>query len=451
MNFFHPRNWSRYSRKLSGDREGLRKHKRTILVSQFTLFGFFAGVIHAAEDLVDGLVFMPTMDFAMALGVFICYWLNESGRHKLAKIMLLSFLNIFFFIYATLAPQGLGIYLFFFPWVGLAAVVFEIHENSYRLFFIILSVALLVVLFLTKFKAFGTIEFQAINIERSFIINMVSSIVVLVFFIVQMSNMNEYSEKKLSELADEVKTKNTYLQKANRELDRFFYSTAHDLKVPLMDIKGVINTAMAEPIEKKVMEYFVLLKARTQKLDDFLQDVIDYARNVQTGLKTEPTDLERLVSDVIDNFKFIKGADKIRFQKEIALSNLVQIDRVRLMIVLNNILSNAIKYHRLEQRDPWVTIAAHYAFQKLYVSVSDNGQGIDADLVPKIFNMFFRGTNQSKGSGLGLYIVKETVEKMGGSIQVESTLGTGTSFVVSIPASLSTIPTPHYPEFSVIS
>lgn len=72
--------------------------------------------------------------------------------------------------------------------------------------------------------------------------------------------------------------------------------------------------------------------------------------------------------------------------------------------------------------------------------ISDNGQGIDGDLLPKIFDMFFRGTNQSRGSGLGLYIVKETVERLAGDVSVQSDYGKGTIFTLTIPATLSTTP-----------
>src|SRR5687767_14019394 len=181
MKFINPRNWSKYSRRLSGDQEALRQYKRIILLSQFTLVGALVGVIHSLEDFVDGMFFMSIMDLTMAMVIFICYILNESGRHQLSKIMLLSFLNIFFFIYSSLVPKELGIYLYYFPWVGLAAVVFEILEIIFRLAFIVLSVICLITLFATQFNVVGITEYQAVDIDRSLIINMLSSIAVLVF------------------------------------------------------------------------------------------------------------------------------------------------------------------------------------------------------------------------------------------------------------------------------
>jgi signal transduction histidine kinase len=433
MNYLHPKNWSRFSRRYSGDKEELRKYKRVILLSQFTLFGFVAGLLHAAEDLLDGLRFMPAMDGIMAISIFGCYLLNENGKHRLARIVLLTFLNLFFFVYSSLAHRDLGIYLYYFSWVGLAAVVFEDDENPWRFFFIGLSIFFIVLLFATNFSLFGPSAFEAVDIERSFVINFVSSIIVIVFFIVFMVYTNEQSEKKLIELAEEVRLKNQELEKANRELDRFFYSASHDLRVPLMDIKGAIHSAMTDFDEERVLAYFEILKQRADKLDHFLQDIIDYSRNAQTEVLPESLSVRQLLSAVIENFTFVKGADRITFRVD--AENLeVEADRVRLTIVLNNLISNAIKYHRLDQSDPWIRLSCRYNDGKLCFSIEDNGQGIDEDLLPKIFDMFFRGTNQSKGSGLGLYIVRETLQKMGGDISVESIAGSGSKFRLEIPA-----------------
>jgi signal transduction histidine kinase len=436
MKFLHPRNWSVYSRKLSGDREALRQYKRVILLSQFTLFGAVVGVVHAVEDLVYGMAFMPLMDLTMAAGVFVCYLLNERGKYKLAKILLLAFLNLFFFVYASLVPQALGIYLYYFPWVGLAAVVFENKENLHRLFFICLSVFFIILLFATDFNAFGPFEFAAVDIPQSFIINVISSITVLVFFIVFMVSITEQSEKKLVSLAEEIRIKNGHLQKINQELDRFFYGTTHDLRMPLLDMKGIIHAAMADVKDKTAFEYFVLLKERAQDLDAFLQDVIDYSRNTQTALQPEPVNIANLVNEVIRNFRFVNDADRIRFEKDILLDHPVEIDRLRLLVILTNIFSNAIKYHRPDIKDPWVKVGVHFFENKLNLYIADNGQGMHPDVLPKIFNMFFRGTDQSNGSGLGLYIVKETIEKMGGSVEVRSALDLGTYFTIVLPATV---------------
>src|SRR5690606_3648706 len=184
------------------------------------------------------------------------------------------------------------------------------------------------------------------------------------------------------------------------------YSATHDLKTPVMDIKGIINMAIAEIKEPEVLEHFLLLKERAQKLDDFLKDIIDYARNTKTGMSLSIVSIDWLVNEVIENFRFISGADKIRFEKDFDSELVVETDRVRLYTILNNIISNAVKYHRQDIKNKWIRIKATQHEGNLTIVIMDNGQGIERELIPKIFNMFFRGTDQSKGSGLGLYIVK---------------------------------------------
>ena len=131
---------------------------------------------------------------------------------------------------------------------------------------------------------------------------------------------------------------------------------------------------------------------------------------------------------------FLEGAEKIQFHNEIHARETFT-DKTRLKVILNNLISNAIKYHHHDQSDPWIKVRMLNGNKTLSIIVSDNGPGINVEHQAKIFDMFYRGTERSKGSGLGLYIVKETIAKMNGSINVESVEGQGTSFFVKIPVS----------------
>lgn len=433
MNFFSLKNWSRYSRAYLHDQNALYKYKRVIILSQFTLFGTIAGTLHAIEDLVDGIMFMPMMDFTMACGVFVCYLLNENGYHKVARYALLSFLNIFFFVYCSLVTSELGIYLYYVAWIGLAALIFENEESGSRLFFIILSILLVLALFLTDFQVFGDISFPAKDIERSFIINLISSVVVLSVFIGLMTNINAQTEKKLYELAQEVKVKNDDLQRTNEELDRFLYSTSHDLRSPLMSIKGLIQIANEDTQDPKMKEYLRLMTGSADRLDFFIQDIIDYAKNAKTEISQDKFRLDELYGEVINNLSFFEFGKKISFQKEISIAEEVLCDKRRVSIILNNLIGNAIKYHRSGIENAWVKFTARSEGGNLVIMISDNGQGIAENQLPKIFNMFYRANATSKGSGLGLYIVKEAVEKLQGTIEVHSKLNEGSTFKVAIP------------------
>jgi signal transduction histidine kinase len=432
MPWYSVRNWSKYSRLYADDKGALYKHKRVILLSQFTLAGFIIGVVHSLEDLVDGLIFMPMMDLTMAIVIFGCYLLNEKGFTRAAKLTLLSFLNIFFFIYSSLADRELGIFLYYFPWIALAAVIFEKHEWKERIFFISLSTILLITLFATRFDAFGNSHFEAVAIGKSYVINLVSSILVLVFFVIFMVRMNDDSEKRLMDTAEELNQNNVRLEKMNRELDRFMYSASHDLRSPLMSIKGLTDIIRLESKDENTTRYMDMMDERIDKLDSFICDIIDYSRNAKTEIKLEKIDFPKLLFEVVSNFDYMEGAEHTTLLQDIRVNN-VPLDKSRMTVVMNNLISNAIKYRDDSQAQSWIKVSTALVEKCVVITVSDNGQGIAEKHLDKIFDMFYRATNKSKGSGLGLYIVKEAIEKMNGTIEVKSAHYKGTEFIITFP------------------
>lgn len=247
FSFLHPVNWSRYSRRYTQQSDGYYHYKRVILLSQFTLFGAILSFLHSLEDLADSVWLLSVMDLILSAGIFSMYILNERGHTKTARILVLTFLNIFFFVYCAITPPELGIYFYYFSWIGLASVIFDAQENNLRTVFIGISILLILLLFATDFRPFGDVAISVYVSSKSFMINLVTSILVLVFFIVQMTSMNDASERRLVQLTGEMGLQNEKLAKVNRELDRFFYSTSHDLRAPLMSVKGLINLMRAEP------------------------------------------------------------------------------------------------------------------------------------------------------------------------------------------------------------
>ncbi len=104
---------------------------------------------------------------------------------------------------------------------------------------------------------------------------------------------------------------------------------------------------------------------------------------------------------------------------------------------MTNIFSNAIKYQDLQKRNRFIKIAAHVTEEFCDLSIEDNGIGIEPEFQEKIFDQFFRATDQSQGTGLGLFIVKDTIERLKGSIKVKSKRGNGTTFFIRIPNQLN--------------
>lgn len=143
-----------------------------------------------------------------------------------------------------------------------------------------------------------------------------------------------------------------------------------------------------------------------------------------------------LVSEVANNLAYSIVNKKVRIDIAIDKKILLDTDVNRLKVVINNLLSNAYKYHQFDKHDPYIRIAASEKGQTIIMTIEDNGQGIAPEHHVRIFEMFYRASESSDGSGLGLYIVKETLDKLNGSISVTSTVGEGTEFIVTLPSKL---------------
>src|SRR5690606_25020852 len=135
-------------------------------------------------------------------------------------------------------------------------------------------------------------------IEAFFAANVFSTAAIIIICVNFMQRLNVSSERELKQLAEEVHGKNINLQKTNAELDRFLYSTSHDLRSPLSSIKGLVNIARMETSDQKLQGYFNMMIDRVDKLDFFIKDIIDYSKNARTDVQTEPVDFKALVAEV---------------------------------------------------------------------------------------------------------------------------------------------------------
>ena len=111
-------------------------------------------------------------------------------------------------------------------------------------------------------------------------------------------------------------------------------------------------------------------------------------------------------------------------------------DSLRLNIIFSNIISNAIKYQNFEAERSYLKINIEVESDQVHIQFKDNGQGIGEKHISKIFDMFYRATTRSEGSGLGLYIVKQTVERLSGKIELTSKLNKGTEIKITLPTRL---------------
>ena len=231
------------------------------------------------------------------------------------------------------------------------------------------------------------------------------------------------------------KIKEEELIRSNKQLDQVIFKTTHDLKAPLMSALGLVNLAETASDEDRV-QYMKLIRKSLVKLDVLIGEMHNFFRNEKLVLQRNKIDLLQLVMDELENLGIPHHENKISIDFEISGNTDFFSDRVRVQTVITNILSNAIKYYDPQKTKSFIKISISINPDICIVKVEDNGIGIEPEYQGRIFDLFFRATNQSHGTGLGLFIVKDTIEKLKGWIEVQSEPGTGTKFLIGFPNQL---------------
>ncbi|HTJ51305.1 MAG TPA: ATP-binding protein [Cyclobacteriaceae bacterium] len=246
-----------------------------------------------------------------------------------------------------------------------------------------------------------------------------------------------------------LEKRNNELQKLNNELDRFIYSAAHDLKSPLASLEGLIYLVKKEVNQPAHSHYFDKMSSSIEKMQGFIRDITDYAKNKRQQIKTESIHLHEMIDSIFDSLQFIPNADIIEKVIHVERGDFYT-DRTRLEIILKNLLSNAIRYSDTSHPKSFVHVSVRVFQEKTIIRIEDNGIGIEDHHLSYIFDMFYRATDQAKGSGIGLFLVRESVKMLRGTITVNSEFGKGTTFILNLP-NLKQRNVDHLPESEPIN
>ncbi len=231
---------------------------------------------------------------------------------------------------------------------------------------------------------------------------------------------------------DILQMKNVALTNSNIELDTLLHSISHDLRSPITSMKGLIELISTETDPEEVKNYLALMDTVVDKQNIFITDTIDFFKNKHQHASYTEVNMTDLIDAVILNNRYTPAAQGIVIDHEVKEEK-VYSDELRLKMIINNLLTNAIKYSDIQKPTRIITVKTNKIKDWFYIEVADNGVGMDKQYLGKIFDMFFVIPGNQKGTGLGLYILKENVEKLKGKIEVESELAIGTTFRVGIP------------------
>lgn len=240
-------------------------------------------------------------------------------------------------------------------------------------------------------------------------------------------------DTKRKEAEEALEFQNIQLKKTNSELDSFVYSASHELRAPLASVLGLINISLMEENDPSLVENLAMMEKSIKRLDDFIKDIIEYSRNKHLKINKEKIKFTTLIENSIETFWYLENTRKLKIN--ISVDDKVEFvsDLKRISILLNNFISNAIKYHDLNKDSPTIWINIKTTKKEAIIKIKDNGLGMEEEQLDKIFDMFYRISSQIMGSGIGLFIVKEVLTKLNGTIEVESVLGEGSTFTLKLP------------------
>lgn len=227
-------------------------------------------------------------------------------------------------------------------------------------------------------------------------------------------------------------TEKKLLGKIN-DLDMFLYRSSHDLKGPISSMQGLLNLAAKDVNDPVAQNYIRMLKQSTSKLDNVLLGLTEVLTITQGKIKQEIVDPAQLIDEILNTLSYLAGFNDIRIDLQFDRAIKISTDKKILYSVLQNLIHNAIVYRKKAHGHSYIGIRAEKDNDNLSITIEDNGVGIPAELQKKVFDIFFRANENAPGSGLGLYIAKNGVEKIGATISMTSEVGKGTVFIIQIP------------------
>lgn len=221
------------------------------------------------------------------------------------------------------------------------------------------------------------------------------------------------------------------LKVRNAELDHFVYKVSHDLRAPLSSVLGLVNLSKVQGNDDNPLVYMDLIGEKIEALDNFIGDVLSHSKNLKMDVGLARVDFRRIIEQTFVDLGYLAGAQKLRQEVHIEGIDFYS-DPWRIGEILRNLISNAIKYRRTDVESE-VSIKIRIDHLCADIVFRDNGIGIKEGDLKRIFDMFYRATDRGEGSGIGLYIVKNAVDKLGGQIRVASSPGLGTRFQILLP------------------
>lgn len=290
---------------------------------------------------------------------------------------------------------------------------------------------------LSEIKTFllTAVQILTLKLDRTYLQGEVKKLNLNLEKMVSERTADLWNTNHLLRIEIEEKNKNAdRLKQMNEKLNNFVYRVSHDLRAPITSVEGLITVIKFERKAQsdKVDEYINILEERIHSLDRFIRDILSHSRISNSEIQLEKIQFKQIITDCFEELNYMENHERIEKKIRVLGAEFIN-DRIRIYEIFRNLISNAIKYSDPAKKKNRIQITVKCDRKSAAIDIQDTGIGINKEVIPRIFEMFFRGHEQSKGTGIGLYIVKEAVKKLKGDLKVQSNPGEGTRFSIRIP------------------
>ena len=252
----------------------------------------------------------------------------------------------------------------------------------------------------------------------------------------QLSDRTKELQEVYEELLKEMTAHRDLEEQFNtsvKELDTFVYRASHDLRGPIASLIGLSNLAKVEIQDENAQRYLGMIAENSEKLNRILITLLDVTRIKYLDVEITEIDCNELATKVKQQFSKDFMRENIDFQMEINTPDLFVSDRYLIRTIIQNLIDNAISFANKTSKKNILFKITQQENKDIQIIVSDNGQGIEKNAQDKVFTMFFKHNAMSKGSGVGLYVVKNCLQKLKGNVTLQSQINVGTEVIIILP------------------
>lgn len=394
-----------------------------------------ASLIISLATIPEIIYWVPNTIIAVSFVLLIfglCFFLNKRNHTNIAANVVV--LTVSFIVFVQCIETGLASMVFCFYMPLLIGIPFIIDNKKIALilFQMILPIGLCTYLMFfnqPSNESFKQLDEGFTNINGQ--INFLCALCQCGFFAWFIIRDHSVSSKLILLSKAKIEYKNARLLKTNSEMDHLVYSISHDLRAPIASALGLIEISKIETDPEKLKYYETLKEACLRRLDNFIFDILNYLKNNRLEIEISPVIIKEEILNSIEMNSVYN--ENVAVAIDCDYEGEFHTDKNRLRMILNNIISNAFRYSKASHNDKNVNIKVKNLSPNIEISIADNGVGINKEYIDKIFDMFFKTDEKTKGSGLGLYITKEAITKIQGTITVWSEKGVGSIFTITLP------------------